>query len=49
MLAILKREYMIRLTSKGFWISTAIFPILTLILTVLQHRITWRTSPISSI
>jgi ABC-2 type transport system permease protein len=38
MLAILKREYMTRITGKAFWISTALFPLLMFAITVLPSR-----------
>jgi ABC-2 type transport system permease protein len=40
---VLKREYKTRFFSKGFWISTALFPLLTIGVTVLPSRLAMRT------
>lgn len=40
---ILKREYLSRILTKGFWISTALFPLLTLGFTILPKILTDRT------
>lgn len=40
---IFKREYMTRIRSKGFWISTALFPILTLVVTVVPSRLAMKS------
>ena len=40
---VLKREYKTRFFSKGFWISTALFPLLTIAVTVLPSRLAMRT------
>lgn len=40
---IIRREYMTRITSKAFWISTALFPILTLGLTVIPSLMAARS------
>lgn len=40
---IIRREYMTRVTTKAFWISTALFPILTLLLTVLPSLLAARS------
>lgn len=39
---VLKREYLTRIRSKGFWISTALFPLLTFVMTVLPSRLAMR-------
>lgn len=39
----MKREYKTRFFSKGFWISTALFPLLTFAVTVLPSRLAMRT------
>lgn len=40
---VMKREYKTRFFSKGFWISTALFPLLTFAVTVLPSRLAMRT------
>jgi ABC-2 type transport system permease protein len=42
LIPIIKREYLTRLMSKGFWISTALFPLLTIVLTVLPSKLAMR-------
>ena len=44
LIPIIKREYLTRLMSKGFWISTALFPLLTIVLTVLPSKLAMRNA-----
>lgn len=40
---VMKREYVTRFFSKGFWISTALFPLLTIAITILPSRLAMKT------
>lgn len=40
---ILKREYKTRIMTKGFWISTALFPILAFAITIVPSRLAMKT------